>query len=696
MPEVLAAVAAFAAVAIGLAAVVRKGTSAPSWCFLVGMVLLAVEVVLETLASRSVPIVAAERMVTVLLVKSLLPGVWLAFSLLYCRGGKPDLIRRWRWALVGAFFIPPLWVLGFRSHLVGPTDRGVEFLPAAAFLLVLVLLATVAILVNLERTFSSTAGITRWRIKYLLLGAAVIFGVKIYALSQALLFSGNGTAIPVVSSVGLIVGCILMTVGYVRQGFGDFDIHPSRTVLQGSLTFLFAGGYLALVGLLAQWVERQGGAGSFPLQAFIVLIGVTGLALMLLSDRARTGLQRFVSRHFRRPEHDFRSIWSEFTHRTTGLEEPGEICASTGRLIAGTFSALNVTVFLRPEESGELVWVSTTSEDGCSEGTCGRISMENEAVSRILQIGQAFNLESCKDPWALELKAACPKQFSHGGDRTVVPVVSGDRFVGVILLADRVNGVPYTVEELELLDCIADQLAVALQNRILTEEVMRARELEAFRTMSTFFVHDLKNAANRLNLMLQNLPQHFDDPEFREDALRGVGKTVDRINGLIVKLGALRQDLELSPADTDLSELVRDVIGTLEDEMPFEEVVDELGPVPAVPLDREQMRSVITNLVINAGEAVNGDGRLKLATMSSPGRVTLTVSDNGCGMERNFVRKKLYRPFSSTKSAGLGIGMFQCKRIIEAHNGTIHAETEPGEGTTFRITLPAPGETTDS
>ena len=116
-----------------------------------------------------------------------------------------------------------------------------------------------------------------------------------------------------------------------------------------------------------------------------------------------------------------------------------------------------------------------------------------------------------------------------------------NRAFGVLVLADRINGAIYTVEELELLKCIGDQMTSVLLNLRLASEVARAKELEAFRTMSAFFVHDLKNAAASLNLMLKNLPVHFDDPAFREDALRGIGNTARRIDDMIARLSALRQ-----------------------------------------------------------------------------------------------------------------------------------------------------------
>ncbi len=127
-------------------------------------------------------------------------------------------------------------------------------------------------------------------------------------------------------------------------------------------------------------------------------------------------------------------------------------------------------------------------------------------------------------------------RFPDGGNRLCVPLRAGTQHVGVLVLADRINGAPYTIEELELLECIGDQITSVLLNIRLAAEVAEAKELEAFRTMSAFFVHDLKNAASSLNLTLKNLPVHFDDPAFRQDALRGIGNTAQRIDDMIDRL----------------------------------------------------------------------------------------------------------------------------------------------------------------
>jgi signal transduction histidine kinase len=201
-------------------------------------------------------------------------------------------------------------------------------------------------------------------------------------------------------------------------------------------------------------------------------------------------------------------------------------------------------------------------------------------------------------------------------------------------------------------------------------------------------VHDLKNAAASLNLMLKNLPAHFGDPAFREDALRGIGNTARRIDQMIDRLTALRQRPDFKPAGADLNQLVREVLGRL-DGMPHVELTTELQPLPRVLVDREQIQSVVMNLVLNARDALRPGGRIHLRTEHGKGGVVLSVADNGCGMSAAFLRDSLFRPFQSTKKKGLGIGMFQSRMIVEAHGGRIRVESEPGKGSTFRVSLPA-------
>jgi signal transduction histidine kinase len=101
---------------------------------------------------------------------------------------------------------------------------------------------------------------------------------------------------------------------------------------------------------------------------------------------------------------------------------------------------------------------------------------------------------------------------------------------------------------------------------------------------------------------------------------------------------------------------------------------------------------VVTNLVINARDALGSDGRIRVRTEQRGERVLLSVSDNGCGMSQAFLRESLFRPFQSTKKKGLGIGLFQTRAIVHAHGGGIQVESDVGRGTTFRVSFPVNDE----
>jgi signal transduction histidine kinase len=118
-------------------------------------------------------------------------------------------------------------------------------------------------------------------------------------------------------------------------------------------------------------------------------------------------------------------------------------------------------------------------------------------------------------------------------------------------------------------------------------------------------------------------------------------------------------------------------------------IVVEYRDLPKIWVDPEQMMTVLRNLVRNADEATSNGGEIRLATEVKDGKVLFSVSDNGCGIPREYMEGELFTLFSSTKSDGFGIGLYQAKRIVESHGGRIEAESEVGKGSTFRIRLPA-------
>jgi putative PEP-CTERM system histidine kinase len=298
-----------------------------------------------------------------------------------------------------------------------------------------------------------------------------------------------------------------------------------------------------------------------------------------------------------------------------------------------------------------------------------------------------IDIDSSNELWAAALRRSHPYEFRKGGNRVCVPMLASGELLGILVLGDRVGGVPFSIQDFDLLRSASDQAAANLLNIQLSHRLSQAKQLEAFQAMSAFFVHDLKNTASTLSLMLQNLPVHYQDPKFREDALRGVSKTVDHINDLISRLTVLRHDLEVRAADCDLNQLITDILKGQESSSGME-LVKEFQPIPRIRVDPSQIQKVVTNLLLNAREALNRDGKIRISTKQRDTWAVLTVADNGCGMSPEFISRSLFRPFSTTKKKGIGIGMFHCKMIVEAHHGRIEVESELGKGTAFHVLLP--------
>jgi len=694
--------AAILSLLLAIASVLRKKPTPATWCFFAGMLVLGVDSLCTGLSLRAADLADVLRWLTLgLVVKSLVPAAWIGFSLTYSRGDYRTSLARWGVPLAILALLPVGLALGFTDSLLelvsaGPEDAGLRlhFGAVARILNVVLLLAFALVLMNLEQTFRSAVGTMRWRIKFVVLGLAVIFGGHLYVRSQAILFSTYDMALSGVESSALLIGGLFLALAYLRTGFAEADVYPSRTVLRSSLTVLIVGGYLFIVGVLAQVVRLFGGAEGFQFQAFVVLLGMAGLAVLLLSDRLRQRVHGFVVRHFGKAQHDSVQLWSGFSRRLAKVRDESGLCVASVKLICETFEVLSVAIWLADEQKERLTLGASTAQrpDGAAAGSPTAAASSAVAAGLRARLSP-FDLDAVNEAWAEELRRLNPTSFAgKGGNRWCVPLSAGEQVLGALVLADRVNASPYTAEELELLKCIGDQFSSVLLNLRLANEVVQARELEAFRTMSAFFVHDLKNAAASLNLMLKNLPVHFDNPAFREDALRGVGNTARRIDEMIARLSALRQQPDFRPEKTDLNALVSETIEGLQ-ELRSVPLTVELGPLPPLLADREQLRSVLNNLLLNARDALGQDGRITVSTEPRGGRAVLSVADNGCGMSEAFVRDSLFRPFQSTKKDGLGIGMFQSRMIVEAHGGSIQVESEEGEGTTFRVILPAGVET---
>ena len=243
---------------------------------------------------------------------------------------------------------------------------------------------------------------------------------------------------------------------------------------------------------------------------------------------------------------------------------------------------------------------------------------------------------------------------------------------------------------------LADNINVVterLRAQIAREE--ESRQFESFIRISAMLTHDLKNAIEGLSLTVGNMERHFDNPQFRSDALKGLTTATDKLRALVARLSRPLTSLSgehKRPRNIDLIPIIQRVLSTTaEPSRGKHTIVTRLPSSLYAFADEVRVEEIIENLVLNALEAMtDGGGTLTVeASQTENGAATFSVSDTGRGMSRSFIETRLFRPFSTTKRTGIGLGLYTCREVIKASGGSIDVDSVEGAGTTFRVVLPS-------
>lgn len=670
--------------------------------FSAGMTVLALETLFSGLSGRAAePLDILSWQERRILISSLVPFLWMAFALGYGRAEYRTLLLRWKWVLAAALILPLGMGIAFREDLFAglpvwmpETGWVIPLSRYGHYFNILQLAACIVILLDLEKTLRGSRGVMRWQIKFTVLGLIAIFGARIFSLSQNILYRSINPELALVNSGAMVFGGILILRSLFRTRFFGAELYVSQNVLYNSLVLLIIGVYFIVVSLLAKLSLRWTGIHALPILSLLVLLALVGLSVLIFSDRLRRKTKLFISRNFHRPVYDYRKEWGRFTEVTTSVRTVQDLGRAVTQLVSDILHFLNVTIWLVDESRGQLILCASTALTvQKAEGLQGFEHPQKELIELMKREKDPVDLDSPSNSWSINLPKIDREFLEKAGIRYAVALRSGEGLIGVMTLGQRVADDLLNLEDFDLIKTIADQTAAGLNQLRLAERLQQTKEMEAFQTMSTFFIHDLKNVASRLSLSMQNLPVHFDNPEFREDLLKTIGQSLEKINGLCSRLSTLREKLEVRPVLGDLNRLVEKVIAGFE-KPTKEQIVQELKPLPQIPMDAEQIATVLTNLILNAKEALavraaqTEPAEIRVGTDLKNGWVVLYVADNGAGMSQAFMERSLFLPFKTTKKQGMGIGLFQCKMIVEAHQGRIEVESEEGKGTVFRVLLP--------
>jgi putative PEP-CTERM system histidine kinase len=203
--------------------------------------------------------------------------------------------------------------------------------------------------------------------------------------------------------------------------------------------------------------------------------------------------------------------------------------------------------------------------------------------------------------------------------------------------------------------------------------------------MSAFVVHDLKNIVTQLSLMMKNAKRLSGNPEFQQDMLMTVENSLDRMRQLMLQLreGATPPGKAFG---VNLEEIATRIAGIA---LRRDRVLEiEVKEAVLTRGHEERLERVIGHVVQNAFDATNAGGRVWFSLERANGQAQIVVGDTGQGMTPEFIQNRLFKPFQTTKPAGMGIGAYESFQYVQELGGRIDVQSEPNVGTTVTIQLP--------
>jgi signal transduction histidine kinase len=232
-----------------------------------------------------------------------------------------------------------------------------------------------------------------------------------------------------------------------------------------------------------------------------------------------------------------------------------------------------------------------------------------------------------------------------------------------------------------------NEMVLKLRHSI--DERDRLSRLAATGELSATLAHEIKNPLHAITVAASYIKDTYRGKLIRE-FIKIIQSEASRINTLTTSLLNFAKPLQPEFRKSDINRIVQEVAALLKEESTEQNVAIEVtmaDDLPLIEFDRDQIKQVLLNLVINSFDAVEKDGWIKMQTKLSDGNVLLSVEDNGAGIKPEDL-KNIFNPFFSTKTRGTGLGLAVSKKIAKEHGGDLLIESVPSLGSQFTLTLP--------
>ena len=526
----------------------------------------------------------------------------------------------------------------------------------------------------------------------------------VFAASMIGFVGGSTIFFPVfninIYPVGVLFVClnaVVVSYAIIKHRLMDIDFIIRKGAIYAYASCLF------LIPLFAVFLGAQ----------FVIFKDInfifSALTLLLISAAAyifpqiRLHAEQTVEQYIFKDKYDYKKTFSDLSKAMVTIRNMEELCK---KIITNTTEAMDVSkasVFILDEDRDRYVLCDSrglTIGFGYFVDSYRRDDPFFKAVeqhNKIIIREEVERFNDIADSQSIIL-------MMHNMESEIcIPLIAKSKLIGIINLGMKGNKRMYSHEDLEMLTTLANSATIAIENAQLIENLkktrkvmVRADRLAGIGTLAAGIAHEIRNPLVAIKTSAQLLPERYDDEEFRTYFSTVVSSEIDRVSKKINDLLEYAKPSGPFFQQENLNDVINGMVAFVKTEAYKKELTIETTfsqNLPTITVDKEQMKQVFLNLLLNAIQSTPEKGKISITTRNRPKTngqaesVQVEISDTGAGIPEEDL-EKIFTPFFTTKASGSGLGLAMTHQIVEEHEGTIDVQSKINQGTTFTITLP--------
>ncbi len=598
-----------------------------------------------------------------------LMAAWSVYLLHLYQRSTPTASRPQRAAMGFGMVIVLVAVAGFLSAgLSSGSARMMEFEASLSL--------SVCALLLIENLYRNTPEELRWHVTLPCVALGGFFAYSMAFYSDAMLFRRLSPILADGRAALLLLLLPLLALSAKRnQRRWGLSLQVSHRAVFYSASLVLIGLFLLGVAATGEILRAFGPGWASPwgmvVEISLISGGLLTAALFVTSASARSTVRNFVISNFLRQRYDYRLEWLRCIHTLSQTDRNVALHTRAIRAVAQVVDSPAGMIFLRETDDGVFRWAGSWNLPAAAHQIGG-----DHALVALLGMGGSVvqvppGMPDVSDAWL-----AAP--LTHGGS-----------MAGFILVAKPRAPFALDGEVFALLRIVGQEVASYVAEQRAAETLLQTTQLREYGKRFAFVAHDIKNVSSQLSLVLANAERHIANLEFQQDMLLTVGASVQKINTLLARLKTPAGEAP-PQALVDVTGRLQAIVGACSPSRRARILLDagSLSGVVQTVMDPADFEAVILHLLDNAFDASTPDAPVRVECREQERRILVDIADQGTGMTAEFIQQQLFRPFRSSKSDGFGMGVFQARELLQQAGGTLTVSSQPGAGTTMRVSLP--------